>query len=381
MWKIPLKPLELPEERSAALAVLRDGIGEALAGGIAVAPGADAGEVPETVSPGVAAVVTTSGSTGRPKRTVLGREALRASAAGTEAALGGPGSWLLTLPPGHVAGFQVVTRAVLSGSEVTPVDTSEGFTPEAFVAGSRALPPGRRYVSLVPTQLKRLLAEPAARAELGRFDGVLIGGAPLDAATAERARQVAQIRTTYGMTETCGGCVYDGTPLRDVRIRILDGEIHLGGPVLAEGYLGDDQRDAAFYTDSEGRWFRTADRGRIVDGRLRVDGRLDDMINTGGVKVPPRAVDDCIEGLPGVAESCTFGLPDPEWGEVVASYVCVVPGTGLAGERIRGLVRERLDHYFAPRSVVVTEDPPRLPNGKLDRRRIREAFPSREEHD
>ncbi|GLY71518.1 AMP-binding protein [Amycolatopsis taiwanensis] len=380
---IPLKKIVLSDDRGTALEELRYGIDAALSGGVAIAPvsGTNADvSLPDSVSDDIAVVITTSGSTGRPKKTMLSRNSLRASAAGVRRALGGPGGWLLTLPPSYVAGFQVVARSVLFDSPVVCLDGSAGFTTGEFVDASRKLHASRRYVSVVPTQLRRMVADPAARDELSRFDAVLVGGARLDPATADQARPVATIRTTYGMTETCGGCVYDGIALDGVRMRIVGGEVHLGGPVLADGYLDDDRLTAAaFYEDSSGRWYRTADRGRFENGRLEIEGRLDDVINTGGVKVPPRAVDECIESCSGVEESLTFGIPDDEWGEAVVSYVCARPGSALDAERLRGVVRERLDRYSAPRSVLVSDDPPRLPNGKLDRMRIHEFFVRRKE--
>ena len=184
--------------------------------------------------------VATSGSTGRPRVVVLRPAALRASAAATAARLGGPGHWLLALPADHVAGVQVVVRALLAGAPPGVQELRGGFRPAGFAAATARLGPGRRYTSLVPTQLLRLLdAGGAALDALLGYDAVLVGGAALDAGLRARAEAAgARVVATYGMTETAGGCVYDGVPLDGVRIRLdgagaEEGRIAVGGPMLA----------------------------------------------------------------------------------------------------------------------------------------------------
>ena len=188
---------------------------------------------------GTAVVIATSGSTGEPKLVALSGAALRASARATEARLGGPGRWLLALPAEHVAGIQVIVRALLAGAPPVVMDLRTGFRPDAFAAATAALGPGRRYTSLVPTQLRRILDAEGAVAALRSYAAVLVGGAALDPATRERALAAGvRVVTTYGMSETAGGCVYDGVPLDGVTVELdEDGRILLGGPTLASGYL------------------------------------------------------------------------------------------------------------------------------------------------
>ena len=362
---------------------------------------------------GTALVLRTSGSTGNPREVALSAAALRASAEATYERLGGPGRWLLVLPPTHVAGVQVINRSVVAGTEVR-VGAPDRFTPAGFaaLAGEFLASDTRAYVSIVPTQLHRLVTaaddgDAAGLDALARFDTVLVGGAATPAPLLARAR-AAGVRaiTTYGMSETSGGCVYDGVPLAGVRVRAADagegagadpgtGIIELSGPVLAEGYVGDpDATAAAFRTDPDGtRWFRTSDLGRLDGGRLTVLGRADDVILTGGVNVAPAAVEEVItehlaaHGTPG--EACVVGVPDAEWGQAV---VAVVTGRAAAtgparaqggidladggAELLAGLraaVGQRLGAPAAPRRVHVTAALPTRGPGKVDRRAVRDA--------
>ncbi|MEJ2867567.1 o-succinylbenzoate--CoA ligase [Actinomycetospora sp. OC33-EN08] len=323
------------------------------------------------VPPGVAAVVTTSGSTGTPKAVRLSGTALSASATSTAARLGGEGRWLLALPAHHVAGIQVLLRSARAGAPAAVMDLREGFRPDAFAAAvAEAYPPVSR-LSLVPTQLRRLLddAGPGLDA-LRRFDAVLIGGAAAEAALLARARTAGvRVVTTYGMSETCGGCVYDGVPLDRVTVEIVDpdatgaGRIVLGGATVAEGYQG--PADPAFLP---GRRFATSDLGRLGDdGRLQVLGRADDVIVTGGEKVPPAVVEQALLDVPGVREACVVGVPDPEWG---ARVVAVVAGADLDPEEVRGQVAPRLGRA-APRAVRVLDAVPLRGIGKPDRAAVR----------
>ncbi|WP_019136250.1 o-succinylbenzoate--CoA ligase [Cellulomonas massiliensis] len=328
---------------------------------------ADASAPPLRVPAGTALVVRTSGSTGEPQPVALGAHALRASAAATAARLGGGGRWLLALPLEHVAGAQVMVRSVLAGT--VPVVLEPPFRPDRFVAATARLGAGRRLTSLVPTQLARLLGDPDAVAALRTFDAVLVGGAAtpgplLDALRAAGVRLV----TTYGMTETCGGCVYDGVPLDGVRVRVDDdGRVLLTGDVLASGHVGrPDLDDEAFVRLDGERWLRTRDRGSWAGGRLAVHGRLDDVLVTGGEKVAPAAVEDVLASVPGVTESCVVGVPDDEWGQAVVAVV--VPGAAEPDEdALRAAVRERLGRAAVPRRVVLVDALPLRPSGKVDR--------------
>ncbi|MFN8078440.1 MAG: o-succinylbenzoate--CoA ligase [Kineosporiaceae bacterium] len=325
------------------------------------------------------AVVATSGSTGRRRGVLLPASALLASASATHDRLGGPGRWLLALPVHHVAGLQVLIRSLLTRTRPIALDLSAGFDPEAFAAAAAALTGPRRYTALVPTQLVRLLdAGIAVRRELSRLDGVLIGGAALPDVVRARAEDdgVALV-TTYGMTETCGGCVYDGRPLDGVRVRLDgDGRIHLGGPTIARGYLGASTSDApGFGTDAGGeRWFRTDDAGRWDDAappRLQIRGRLDDAVITGGVTVSPAGVEAALLTLPALAEVVVVGTPDDRWGQRLVAAVVLRPGAQLPPEaELRRVVAERIEPAAVPRQVMVLTELPSRGPGKPDRAAI-----------
>jgi o-succinylbenzoate---CoA ligase len=292
-------------------------------------------------------LVETSGSTGRPKRVVLSRSAMRASADATHARLGGPGQWLLGLPPTYVAGLQVLFRSVRAGTQ--PVEEASAMTGE------------RRYLAVVPTQLTRMLA--SSPDDVRGFDAVLVGGARLDPRLRARAEdEGVHVVATYGMSETCGGCVYDGVPLDGVRVAVGDeGRVRIGGAVLFEGYDGAPDLTAAAKVDG---WFVTQDLGRTGDdGRLEVLGRVDDVVVSGGVNVPAPAVAVRLREHPRVREAEVVGVPDEEWGQQV---VAVVAGeVGLA--ELRDWVGERHPRAWAPRRVVPVEALPLLANGKVDR--------------
>jgi len=308
----------------------------------------DAAEDPEPL------VIETSGSTGTPKRVALSRDAMRASALATQERLGGAGQWVLNLPPTYVAGVQVLYRSVVAGTE--PLFDDEYET----------LPPGRSYISLVPTQLFRALQDGDTSRNLARFDAVLVGGGPLAPEVRSEAEGYGvRVVQTYGMSETCGGCVYDGGPLPGVEIRIgEDDEILLRGPMLFDGYEGDPERTASVM---EHGWFRTSDVGRLDDdGRLWVTGRLDDVIISGGVKVPGAAVADRLTKHPLIEDAVVLGVPDEEWGERVLAFVVLEEPITLAE------VREHVDpREWAPRQLVLVEEIPLLPNGKPDRMKLK----------
>lgn len=409
----------------ARVAELAGALEAALGGGPAVLPlGPQGSPSPApTAKPGdgVAAVVATSGSNGEPKLVELPAASLRASAAATEARLGGSARWLLALPAEHVAGVQVLVRALLAGAAPVSQDLRGGFRPDDFATATARLGGARRHTSLVPTQLLRLLDAGGAPLDALRgYAAVLVGGAALDPALRARA-QAAGVRlvATYGMTETCGGCVYDGVPLDGVRVEVLldddtaaldgvppgpaaghgtsacsgpdddgpgrtiaptrarvrpdsragglsAGRVAVSGVTLARGYLGRPAETAVAFA---GGWFRTGDLGRMgADGLLDVLGRADDVIVTGGEKVAPAAVERALAAQPGVRAACVVGLPDPEWGQVVAAAVVVAhPGAAPGHERLRAAVRAALGRAAVPRRLL---DLPALPLrgiGKPDR--------------
>lgn len=323
----------------------------------------------------VALVVPTSGSTGRPKGVLLPAAALLASARLTHDRLGGTGQWLLALPPTHIAGVQVLVRSIVAGEAPVALELRAGFDPAAFAERSRALTGGRRYTALVPTQLRRLLDGGGnVLAALRTYNTILVGGSAVAAELVTRARdEGVRVVSSYGMTETAGGCIYDGVPLAGVGIEVgTDGIIELAGPTLAAGYRLDPAATKAAFM--RGR-FRTSDRGRIGrDGRLVVLGRADDAILTGGVVVDPVAVETVLSTHPAIAAAAVIGRPDREWGErVVAVVVPVASGEVPALEDVRRWVADRLGAVQAPREVVVATTLPTLPTGKLDRSRVRET--------
>jgi O-succinylbenzoic acid--CoA ligase len=323
--------------------------------------------------PGVAAetavVVGTSGSTGEPKGVELSAAALTHSARASLRRTGArPGErWLACLPASHVAGLQVLVRSLISGTE--PVIAAQA-TAEAVRGAADA---GCAHVSVVPTQLVRLLSANAgsgARA-LARYRCVLVGGAAAGAALLAQARAagIAAV-TTYGMSETCGGCVYDGVPLDGVTVRAGDdGRLRVAGPVLMNRYHGRPDLTAAVIDDSAGhREFVTSDLGQVApDGRVTVRGRADDVINTGGHKVVPGEVAAVLAACPGVREVVVVGRPDPEWGERVTAVVVPTDWEQPPGlELLRTQVSARLPRYACPSEVVLTEAIPVLPSGKPD---------------
>jgi O-succinylbenzoic acid--CoA ligase len=341
----------------------------ALAGGPAVLPVGPGGSGADgDPGDGAAVVIATSGSTGAAKHVVLSARALRASANATAERLGGPARWLLALPAHHVAGVQVVVRSLLAGATPVVQDLRAGFRPDAFAAATRELGTDRRCTSLVPTQLGRLLdAGGAALDALRGFSAVLVGGAALAPHLHERALAAGvEVVTTYGMSETAGGCVYDGVPLGGVGVELEeDGRIRIGGPTLADGYLGDPGLTAAAFADG---WYRTGDLGRWRAGRLDVLGRADDVIVTGGEKVAPATVEKVLAAQEGVVAACVVGVPDPEWGQVVAA--AVVPDGPLDAaltERLRSAVRAALGRAAVPRILRAVPRIPLRGIGKPDR--------------
>ena len=415
-------------------------------------------------SVGVDMVLRTSGSTtGTGKLVGVSMDALVASARATHKRLGGPGIWVLALPAYHAAGVQVLVRAAVAGTHVFNAYKEGGFDPQHVAqvidaacaaaadcdAGSsfdddavsscaggaggeaegtlaaddsgRACPV---YTSLVPTQLRRALDDEQLRGALARLDAVLIGGAAADAQLLEQAKAAGiRVVTTYGMSETCGGCVYDGQPLPGVSMDVdqATGAIWLSGPMLATGYLGDEERTRRCFvsrpqaqvaegtSDAGGtasaaesaeagvggpgagfdagageparRWFITSDRGHIVDGRLQVLGRLDDVIISGGIKVEPGPIEALLALNPLVSECAVVGLPDLQWGQVVTAVVvpASMPGLGRVDEgailaQIRVYLEQKLSGAQCPKQVLLADALPYKGIGKVDRRALAQSL-------
>jgi o-succinylbenzoate---CoA ligase len=302
------------------------------------------------VAPGDALVVATSGTTGEAKGVVLTHDAVAASARATTARLGvNPvcHRWLACLPLNHVGGLSVVTRSLLTG---TPLTVLAGFDADAVRAHSGP----EVMVSLVATALRRVSPD--------LFHTVVLGGSTPPAGLPDN------VVTTYGLTETGSGVVYDGFPLDGVDVAVEPGtrEIALRGPMLLRGY-----RDGSCPLDEDG-WFRTGDCGHIDSrGRLDVDGRLSDLIITGGENVWPVPVEDALRSHPGVADVAVAGRPDPEWGqEVVAWVVPSDPASPPALSDLRHYVAERVAPFAAPRRLVIVPGLPRTSLGKVQRERL-----------
>lgn len=386
----------------------------------------------------VALLVGTSGSTGTPKHTALSARALRASAEATEGFFKGAGNeasqWLLALPAHYVAGAQVLARSVLAGAE--PVITRSvtepvHFSPEVFLQAVERLSSSRRFVSLVPTQLHKLLEtvrnEPRTgkeiHAALRSFTGILLGGAPASADLLAAAQKLGlNVVTTYGSAETAGGCIYSGRVLPGVRVELVPeegmpsvpdtggepaqvGRIWISGAHLAQGYLDDPGRTAEhFFAAADGtRWYRTDDYGLLNPAhgpgsaandpdstahdnapRLQVLGRSDDVLISGGVKISARAVATVLEEHPAVREACVVGLPDARWGTAIAAAVTLVPSAGTAAAPtennpalnkelcalLRARCAEKLGTPAAPKQLSILPDFPLTSTGKPDRAEI-----------
>lgn len=297
------------------------------------------------VRAGTALVIATSGSTGPPKGVVLSHAALQAAVRLTNSALAaGPRDrWLCCLPLSHIAGFMTLLRSRGSGTDAI---VHPAFDVDAIAAAQEAT-----FMSVVPTMLHRLLH---AGVDLTGFSRVLVGGAAVDDALVERARATgARVTVTYGMTETCGGVVYDGVPLQGVDVALdCVGRISIASPTLMEGYRLDPAGSAA--TLRSGR-FVTQDRGEWTeDRRLHVIERLDRVIVTGGKKVSPEEVEAALLMHPQVLEAIVTGEPDETWGQVVAAIVTAKDeAQPPSPEELTDFLRARISSYKIPRSFRI----------------------------
>jgi O-succinylbenzoic acid--CoA ligase len=312
------------------------------------------------VDEGVVLVVHTSGTAGDPKLVEFDRGgidgAVAASALALEATPRDP--WICCLPLAHVGGMLVLLRGVLLGA---PVAVHPSFDPALVRAEAAAA-----FVSVVPTMLGRLLD---AGVDLARFRAILVGGAHLTPGLRARAEAAgARVIETYGLTESCGGVVYDGLPLPGVETRVNDdGGIELRGPMLMLGYRFDPEATKEAFTDDG--WLRPGDAGEIdADGRLHVVGRVDDLINSGGEKVWPQEVESALREHPGVGEVGVGGRLDAEWGQrVVAFVVPVDPTNAPTLEELRDFAGARIGRHKAPRELVLVDELPHSFSGKLRR--------------
>jgi O-succinylbenzoic acid--CoA ligase len=324
-------------------------------------------DLPLAVDQRVALVVETSGSTGHPKRVALSADALLANAAASETDLGGPGQWALAVPTHYIAGLNVLARSI--AAETEPVTVADGhFTAAAFLDAVDRMSHPTRFTSLVPAQLATLLDDPRAATAMAGFAAVLVGGQATPRTLLDRARDAGlRIRRSYGSSETSGGCVYDGVPIGTTTVKVVDGEVWLGGPSLAEGYLGDPAlTDERFVSDGAVRWFRTADGGGFVDGVLSVTGRLDDVLISGGVKVAIAAVERVLREQPGLSDVVVVAVPDARWGEVPVAVTASVTDSPADADAAAAVAAE-LGVAARPARIVHLGTLPLLPSGKVDR--------------
>ncbi|MFC0680008.1 AMP-binding protein [Lysobacter korlensis] len=339
----------------------------ALAGGDAVHPVPDGGEVsapPREVERRVAVVVATSGSSGAPKLVALSADAVLASAAASASSLGGDGQWLLALPVHYIAGINVLVRSITAG--IDPVVAEGRFDAASFTAAAGRMDAPVRLASFVPAQLARLVSseDPEVLRLLRRFDRILVGGQATPDSLLEAALELGlNVTRSYGSSETCGGCVYDGVPIGDTRVRAVDGELRISGSVLAEGYLGEDALTRSRFPAQGGaREYRTGDAGEVVEGVVRVIGRLDDVLISGGVKVSLGAVEEHVRRIPGQADAIVVAVPHAEWGQAPAVVTTVPVELDTLQDAVAAMgVAAR------PAQVMVVDRMPQLPSGKPDR--------------
>ncbi len=323
---------------------------------------------PLEVEQRIALVVETSGTTGRPKRVALSADAVLASAAASESALGGPGQWLLALPVQYIAGSNVLARSLAAGTTPVPVPPGR-LSSERVLEAIASMDHAVRYTALVPAQLSRLVDEAELDDDLRRaltgFARILVGGQATPAPLIERATALGwHLTRTYGSSETCGGVVYDGVPIGQTELRIVDGRVELGGPTLAEYYLGDPERTASTFVEHDGaRWYCTDDAGEFENGVLRVTGRIDDTIVTGGLKVRLGEVERIVREQPGLTDAVVVAGHHPEWGEVPVVVTTARP----ALDQLRRAVGAVLPPEARPDRILTVDALPLLPSGKPDR--------------
>lgn len=359
----------------------------------------------------------TSGSTGNPKCVQISGKALGASVDATMRVLQkevspspesrvNSATWLLTLPLSHIAGWLVVARAALTdGALLEVAGTARGeaapFTPDAFcIAAQQAATQGPWHTALVPTQLHRIVSSSKALTLLATAESVLIGGASIAPSLVDQASAAGvNLRRTYGMTETCGGCVYDGHPLPGATLGIgsdshppgvdtssadssTSGLIWVSGPMLADGYVCSQTKElapesganAVFVTDQNGqRWHRSNDIGRLADdGSLQVLGRADDVINSGGLKIAPLPLEKAARTVAEITDACVVGVPDQHWGEVVVAVVELSQGctwTQATYDDVMEAFEQACPRSHLPKKVL-TRELPRRGIGKVDRQAV-----------
>ena len=310
----------------------------------------------EQVPEHVALVVSTSGSTGGSKEVGITAKALLASARATNKFLNAKFGqvWSLLLPLNHIAGVNVLVRSLELGT--TPIDLREA---SEFLKAD--------FTAIVPTQLFRALnGDDPLLEHLKSCQAVLVGGAALPAGLSDQAKSAGiNIVTTYGMTETCGGCVYDGTPLDGVEVKTENEIIKIKGPTLAYSYLKDEEAWKACFVDG---WFETSDRGKIVDGKLKVFGRADDVIISGGEKISLSAIEAALQSQFPKSVIAAFAIPDVEWGN--ALHIAIGGEHGISTQEITSYLEHTLGVVAKPKGFLILSELPTMGIGKVDRQAL-----------
>ncbi|SPJ39672.1 2-succinylbenzoate--CoA ligase [Corynebacterium diphtheriae subsp. lausannense] len=310
----------------------------------------------QSIDDDIALVVATSGSTGTPKGALLTAANLVSSADATHQYLGGEAQWLLAMPGYHIAGIQVLIRSLIAGYNPLILDVTHGFNISEFARIANTLD-DTTYTSLTPMQLLKAMDTLEGIEALRRFAAILVGGAPLRADDLRAAKELGiNVVTTYGSSETSGGCVYNGRPIPGAKVRVVGERIHLGGPMVARGYRNGEEF---------GDWFTTSDTGTITDGVLTVTGRVDTIIDSGGLKIHPEILEQQILSVRGVSGVCVVGVPDRRLGQaIVAAY----EGSAHPTEIITAL--DDLPRWQLPKDIRRVDQLPLIGPGKVNRQAV-----------
>lgn len=310
-----------------------------------------------------AVVISTSGSTGKAKQVCLSAQALITSADSAHRYLGAIGGqrWSLVLPLTHIAAINVLVRAIELGLEAVDNRNSDRYSPA-------------EYVSVVPTQLHRALNNSSEKKFLQHLQSavaVLVGGGPTDEFLIAKAKENGvNVITTFGMTEMCGGCIFDGNPLPLVEMKITEtGRVKLKGPMRANGYLNDENSWAAVI---DGSWFITSDLGRIDAGKLKILGRIDDQIISGGKKISLNEIEMSLHAVFPLQQFIAFAISDPEWGQALA----LASASKIAEASIKDHLRRTFGGFGVPKFFLQLEEIPTKGIEKPDRNRLREILSS-----